>query len=77
VDVETNGGVAGGSGRVVEIAIVNVDRGAIGGCYSTLVDAGVADSRIETVSFGEEQPAVMGGDEGSWAQNRRAELKRK
>ncbi len=42
-----------------------------------LVDAGVADSRIETVSFGEERPAVMGGDEGSWAQNRRAELKRK
>ncbi|MXW56015.1 MAG: 3'-5' exonuclease [Gemmatimonadales bacterium] len=42
VDVETNGGVAEGSGRVVEIAIVEVDRGAIGGCYSTLVDAGVA-----------------------------------
>ncbi|WP_420448232.1 PolC-type DNA polymerase III [Candidatus Palauibacter sp.] len=42
VDVETNGGTAGGSGRVVEIAIVDVDRGAIGGCYSTLVDAGVA-----------------------------------
>lgn len=41
VDVETNGGVAGGDGRVVEIAIVDVDRGAIGGCYSTLVDAGV------------------------------------
>ncbi len=42
VDVETNGGTAGASGRVVEIAIVDVDRGAIGGCYSTLVDAGVA-----------------------------------
>ncbi len=42
-----------------------------------LVDAGVADGRIETVSFGEEQPAVMGGDESAWAQNRRAELKRK
>lgn len=42
VDVETNGGIAGGNGRVVEIAIVDVDRGAIGGCYSTLVDAGVA-----------------------------------
>ena len=42
-----------------------------------LVDAGVAEGRIETVSFGEEQPAVMGGDESSWAQNRRAELKRK
>lgn len=42
VDVETNGGFAGRSGRVVEIAIVDVDRGAVGGCYSTLVDAGVA-----------------------------------
>jgi len=42
VDVETNGGIAGRNGRVVEIAIVDVDRGAIGGCYSTLVDAGVA-----------------------------------
>ena len=42
VDVETNGGTAGGNGRVVEIAIVAVDRGAIGGCYATLVDAGVA-----------------------------------
>ena len=42
-----------------------------------LVDAGVADSRIETVSFGEEQPAVMGSDESAWSQNRRVELKRK
>ncbi|WP_419935357.1 3'-5' exonuclease [Candidatus Palauibacter sp.] len=42
VDVETNGGVAGAGGRVVEIAIVEVDRGEIGDCFSTLVDAGVA-----------------------------------
>ena len=42
-----------------------------------LVDSGVAEGRIETVSFGEEQPAVMGDNEGAWAQNRRAELKRK
>ena len=42
-----------------------------------LVDAGVAESRIETVSYGEEQPAVMGSDESALAQNRRAELKRK
>ncbi|MCY3712864.1 MAG: peptidoglycan-associated lipoprotein Pal [Gemmatimonadetes bacterium] len=41
-----------------------------------LVDAGVAEGRIETVSFGEEQPAVMGSDESAWSQNRRAELKR-
>ena len=42
VDVETNGGAAGGGGRIVEIAIVQVDRGEIGDCYSTLVDGGVA-----------------------------------
>ena len=44
---------------------------------SYLVNAGVADGRIETISFGEEQPAVMGSDESAWAQNRRTELKRK
>ena len=42
VDVETNGGIAGSGGRIVEIAIVQVDGGAIGDCYSTLVDGGVA-----------------------------------
>ena len=42
-----------------------------------LVDAGVTDSRIETVSFGEEKPAVMGSDESAWSQNRRVELMRK
>lgn len=41
VDVETNGGIAGSGGRIVEIAIVQVDGGAIGDCYSTLVDGGV------------------------------------
>ncbi len=42
-----------------------------------LVEAGVAEGRIETVSLGEEQPAVMGSDERSWAQNRRVELRRR
>ena len=42
-----------------------------------LVDAGVADGRIETVSFGEEKPAVMGSDESALSQNRRVELMRK
>ncbi len=42
-----------------------------------LVDGGVADGRIETVSYGEEQPAVMGSDESAWSMNRRAELMRK
>ena len=36
---------------------------------------GVPDSRIETVSFGEEKPVAPGHDEASWAQNRRADIK--
>ncbi len=42
-----------------------------------LVDGGVGDGRIETVSYGEEQPAVMGSDESAWSMNRRVELMRK
>jgi peptidoglycan-associated lipoprotein len=40
-----------------------------------LVTQGVNGSSLETVSFGEEQPAVVGSDEVSWAQNRRVEVK--
>ena len=39
-----------------------------------LVLLGVADNRLEAVSFGKEKPAVPGNDEAAWAQNRRAEL---
>ena len=35
---------------------------------------GVPESRIETVSFGEEKPKSSGHDEGAWAQNRRADI---
>ncbi|RZL43746.1 MAG: peptidoglycan-associated lipoprotein Pal [Variovorax sp.] len=35
---------------------------------------GVNDGQIEAVSFGKEKPAVTGGGESSWAQNRRAEI---
>ncbi len=42
-----------------------------------LVDAGVAEGRIEIVSLGEEQPAAMGSEESALAQNRRVEVKRK
>ena len=37
-----------------------------------LVAGGVNSSRISTISFGKDQPAALGSDEGSWAQNRRA-----
>lgn len=44
---------------------------AIGALFQEL---GVDASRITTVSFGEELPAVEGSDEESWALNRRVEI---
>jgi peptidoglycan-associated lipoprotein len=35
---------------------------------------GVAETQIETVSFGEEKPRASGHDEAAWAENRRADL---
>ena len=37
-----------------------------------LVSQGVSASRLNTISYGKEQPAVIGADASSWAQNRRA-----
>ena len=39
-----------------------------------LTDHGVADARIETVSYGEERPVAQGQNEDAWAQNRRDEF---
>jgi len=39
-----------------------------------LVQHGIAEGRIETISYGEERPAVQGSDESAFAQNRRAEF---
>ena len=39
---------------------------------SFLVKAGVASSRIQTVSYGEERPFEAGHDDSAWAKNRRA-----
>lgn len=39
-----------------------------------LVVNGASRDQIETVSYGEEKPAVMGSGESSWAQNRRVEM---
>jgi peptidoglycan-associated lipoprotein len=36
-----------------------------------LVAVGVSPSRITTISYGKEQPAVLGATEAAWAQNRR------
>ncbi|HEU5047501.1 MAG TPA: peptidoglycan-associated lipoprotein Pal [Rickettsiales bacterium] len=37
-----------------------------------LVSLGVSASRIQTISYGKERPAVIGDDESAWSQNRRA-----
>lgn len=40
-----------------------------------LLSLGVGSDRIQTLSLGEEQPAVSGFDETAWARNRRVEFK--
>ena len=42
-----------------------------------LVLLGALDNQMESVSFGQERPAVSGIDEASWAKNRRVELRDK
>ena len=37
-----------------------------------LASAGVAVSRINTISYGKERPDALGSDEAAWAKNRRA-----
>ena len=39
-----------------------------------LLGKGVAESRIRTISYGEERPAVQGDDEESRSKNRRDEF---
>jgi peptidoglycan-associated lipoprotein len=39
---------------------------------NALVALGIQASRIQTISYGKERPAVVGSNEAAWAQNRRA-----
>lgn len=36
-----------------------------------LIAQGVQNARVKTISYGKERPAVLGSDDGAWAQNRR------
>lgn len=36
-----------------------------------LVSLGIPATRVTTISYGKERPAVVGSNEGAWAQNRR------
>ena len=37
-----------------------------------LVNLGIPESRLTTISFGEERPFDMGNNDAAWAKNRRA-----
>ena len=37
-------------------------------------NVGISPSRIQTVSYGKERPAVQGSGESAWSKNRRAEF---
>ena len=39
-----------------------------------LIAGGVSAARLQTVSYGEERPAVLGSNENSWRQNRRSQF---
>ena len=37
-----------------------------------LISLGVSEARVSTISYGKERPAVVGSNDGAWAQNRRS-----
>jgi len=37
-----------------------------------LTQMGVSDSKVSTISYGKERPAVVGSNDGAWSQNRRS-----
>jgi len=39
-----------------------------------LLFQGASSDQLETISYGEEQPAMMGHEESAWGKNRRVEL---
>lgn len=39
-----------------------------------LISEGVSPARLQSRSFGEEQPLALGSNESAWSQNRRVEL---
>lgn len=59
-------------GREYNLALGQKRAEAVG---RSLVLLGAQDSQLESVSYGEERPAVTGSDEAAWAKNRRAELR--
>ncbi len=40
-----------------------------------LISLGIIESRVSTISYGKERPAVVGSNDGAWSQNRRSVTK--
>ena len=40
--------------------------------FTYLMDAGISNSRMNTVSFGKERPEVVGSTDSAWSQNRKS-----
>ena len=40
-----------------------------------LIGLGISSNRVSTISYGKERPAVVGSNDGAWAQNRRSVTK--
>ena len=40
-----------------------------------LISLGISSERVSTISYGKERPAVVGSNDGAWAQNRRSVTK--
>ena len=40
-----------------------------------LISLGISSDRVSTISYGKERPAVVGSNDGAWAQNRRSVTK--
>ena len=37
-----------------------------------IINLGISSDRVSTISYGKERPAVVGSNDGAWAQNRRS-----
>ncbi len=58
-------------GREYNLALGQKRSDAVRKAFSLL---GIAESQLESISYGKEKPAVQGSDENAYSQNRRAEI---
>ena len=70
-DAESLCEIAERCGRILMVGHIFVFNAASRQAKRYLVDMGIDGSRVSTVSYGEERPAVKGSSERAWSKNRR------